>query len=62
MSKVVALMSMSLRRYVADANDGSPKFFRSFFFLGDIRSPPQAGTIRHDVPGVSAPSADHLRT
>jgi dihydrofolate reductase len=59
MAKVVAIMSMSLDGYVADANDGVAEVF-DWYFSGDVEVPmPTTGsdmTFR-----VSAPSADHLR-
>ena len=35
MSKVIALMSMSLDGYVADANDGVEEVF-AWYFAGDV--------------------------
>jgi dihydrofolate reductase len=59
MTKVVALMSMSLDGYVADANDGVDEVFH-WYFSGDVEVPTASGasgmTFR-----VSEPSADHLR-
>ncbi|HXG69589.1 MAG TPA: dihydrofolate reductase family protein [Gemmatimonadaceae bacterium] len=59
MTKVIALMSMSLDGYVADANDGVAEVF-DWYFSGDVDVPTASGgsgmTFR-----VSAPSADHLR-
>jgi dihydrofolate reductase len=59
MAKVVALMSMSLDGFVADANDGVAEVF-DWYFSGDVEVPTASGnsgmTFR-----VSAPSADHLR-
>jgi dihydrofolate reductase len=59
MTKVVAIMSMSLDGYVADANDGVAEVF-DWYFSGDVEVPTASGrsgmTFR-----VSAPSADHLR-
>ena len=59
MTNVVALMSMSLDGYVADANDGVDEVF-DWYFSGDVDiSMPGA---RSDMTfHVSAPSADHLR-
>ncbi len=58
-SKVVALMSMSLDGYVADANDGVAEVF-DWYFSGDVDVPTASGasgmTFR-----VSPPSAEHLR-
>ncbi len=60
MSKVVALMSMSLDGYVADPDDGVDEVF-AWYFAGDVEVPTPAAesgfTFR-----VSAPSADHLRS
>jgi dihydrofolate reductase len=59
MTKVVAIMSMSLDGYVADANDGVTEVF-DWYFSGDIDVPtPSTGSdfTFH----VSAPSADHIR-
>jgi len=59
MTKVVAIMSMSLDGYVADANDGVSEVF-DWYFSGDVEVPTASGnsgmTFR-----VSEPSADHLR-
>jgi dihydrofolate reductase len=59
MTKVVAMMSMSLDGYVADANDGVTEVF-DWYFSGDVEVPmpiPMPDmTFR-----VSAASADHLR-
>lgn len=59
MSKVVAIMSMSLDGYVADSNDGVTEVFDWYFSSGDVEvhiegSDPM--TFR-----VSQPSAAHLR-
>jgi dihydrofolate reductase len=59
MSKVVALMSMSLDGYIADANDGVDEVF-DWYFSGDVEVPmpiPTSDFTFH----VSAPSADHVR-
>ena len=59
MAKVVALMSMSLDGYVADANDGVAEVF-DWYFSGDVEvstASMSSGMTFH----VSAPSADHLR-
>lgn len=57
MTKVVALMSMSLDGYVADANDGVAEVF-AWYFSGDVEVP----TANPDFTfRVSAPSAGHLR-
>ena len=59
MAQVVALLSMSLDGFVADANDGVAEVF-DWYFSGDVEVPTASGnsgmTFR-----VSAPSADHLR-
>jgi dihydrofolate reductase len=59
MAKVVAIMSMSLDGYVADANDGVTEVF-DWYFSGDVEIPmPSAGS---DMAfHVSAASADHVR-
>ncbi len=59
MSKVVALMSMSLDGYVADANDGVAEVF-DWYFSGDVEVPTASGTSGMTF-HVSAPSAEHLR-
>ena len=57
MSKVVALMSMSLDGYVADANDGVDEVF-DWYFSGDVKVPTPTTKFTFQV---SPPSADHLR-
>jgi len=57
MTKVVALMSMSLDGYVADANDGVAEVF-DWYFSGDVEIPTGSTDFTFHV---SAPSADHLR-
>ena len=59
MTKVVAIMSMSLDGYVADANDGVAEVF-DWYFSGDVEVP-TASTRSGMTFHVSAPSADHLR-
>ncbi len=59
MTKVVAIMSMSLDGYVADANDGVAEVF-DWYFAGDVEVP-TASTTSGMTFHVSAPSADHLR-
>jgi dihydrofolate reductase len=60
MTKVVAIMSMSLDGYVADANDGVAEVF-DWYFSGDVEVP--MPTPRPDFTfRVSPPSADHLRS
>jgi len=59
MTKVVAIMSMSLDGYVADANDGVTEVF-DWYFSGDVdvtTASPTSGMTFH----VSAESAEHLR-
>jgi len=57
MSKVVALMSMSLDGFVADPDDGVDEVF-AWYFAGDVEvvTADPRFTFR-----VSAPSAEHLR-
>jgi dihydrofolate reductase len=59
MSKVVALMSMSLDGYVADANDGVDEVF-DWYFSGDIEVPVKSPTMDMTF-RVLEPSAEHLR-
>ena len=59
MTKVIAIMSMSLDGYVADANDGVAEVF-AWYFSGDVEVPTASGTSDMTF-RVSAPSADHLR-
>ena len=49
MTKVVAIMSMSLDGYVADANDGVAEVF-DWYFSGDVEVPDSEHEIGHDVP------------
>lgn len=59
MSKVIAIMSMSLDGYVADPNDGVAEVFDWYFNSGDVEIHPGGSdpmTFR-----VAAPSAEHLR-
>jgi dihydrofolate reductase len=59
MAKVVAIMSMSLDGFVADANDGVAEVF-DWYFSGDVdvsTSSPTMDMTFH----VSPPSAEHLR-
>ena len=53
MTKVVALMSMSLDGYVADANDGVADVF-DWYFSGEVEVPTASGYLRHDVPRLAA--------
>jgi dihydrofolate reductase len=59
MSKVVALMSMSLDGYVADRNDGVAEVFGWYFNSGDVEF--NTGGADPMTFKVSAPSAVHLR-
>jgi dihydrofolate reductase len=59
MTKVVALMSMSLDGFVADASDGVAEVF-DWYFSGDVEVPTASGSSGMTF-RVSAPSADHLR-
>src|SRR6478752_3926966 len=59
MSKLIAIMSMSLDGFVADANDGVGEVFDWYMSSGDVEFHTGGGdpmTFR-----VSAPSAQHLR-
>jgi dihydrofolate reductase len=57
MSKVVALMSMSLDGYVADEKDGVDEVF-DWYFSGDVEVPTPTSAFTFNV---SEPSADHLK-
>ena len=59
MSKLVAIMSMSLDGYVADANDGVAEVFDWYFNSGDVEF--DAGGADAMTFKVSGPSAGHLR-
>src|SRR5512133_2456811 len=59
MSKVVALMSMSLDGYVADSDDGVAEVFAWYFNSGDVEF--HTGGTDPMTFTVSAPSAEHLR-
>ncbi|HEX6606418.1 MAG TPA: dihydrofolate reductase family protein [Chloroflexia bacterium] len=59
MSKVIAIMSMSLDGYVADRNDGVADVFDWYFTSGDVAFP--AGGADPMTFQVSGPSAAHLR-
>ena len=59
MTKVVAIMSMSLDGFVADANDGVAEVF-DWYFSGDVEVPTASGSSGMTFQ-VSPPSADHLR-
>jgi dihydrofolate reductase len=60
MSKVVALMSMSLDGFVADANDGVAEVFDWYMNSGDIEF--NTGGSDPMTFKVSEPSAEHLRS
>jgi len=60
MTKVVALMSMSLDGFVADANDGVDEVF-DWYFSGDVEVATTSETMRMAF-HVSQPSAEHLRS
>jgi dihydrofolate reductase len=59
MTKVIAIMSMSLDGFVADPNDGVAEVF-DWYFSGDVEVPTASGTSGMTF-RVSPPSADHLR-
>ena len=59
MTKVIAIMSMSLDGYVADANDGVDEVF-DWYFAGDVEVPTASATTGMTF-RVSPPSADHLK-
>src|SRR6266545_1414784 len=59
MTKVVAIMSMSLDGYVADATDGVAEVF-DWYFSGDVEIPMPSATSDTTF-RVSPPSADHVR-
>ncbi len=59
MSKVVAIMSMSLDGYVADVEDGVAEVFDWYFNSGNI--PFHTGGAEPMTFRVSAPSAEHLQ-
>src|SRR2546426_2241664 len=59
MSKVVAIMSMSLDGYVADRNDGVAEVFDWYMNSGDVEI--HTGGADPMTFKVSAPSAEHLR-
>src|SRR3954464_7433520 len=59
MSKVVAIMSMSLDGFVADPNDGVAEVFDWYFNSGDVEF--HTGGSDPMTFKVSEPSADHLR-
>jgi len=59
MSKVVAIMSMSLDGYVADDHDGVAEVFAWYFNSGDVEF--DTGGADPMTFKVSEPSAEHLR-
>jgi hypothetical protein len=59
MSKVVAIMSMSLDGYVADPNDGVAEGFDWYLSSGDVEF--HTGGSDPMTFRVSGPSAEHLR-
>jgi dihydrofolate reductase len=61
MTKLIALMSMSLDGYVADSNDGLEEVLDWYFSSGDVEVPLASGTSGMTF-HVSAPSAEHLRS
>jgi dihydrofolate reductase len=60
MSKVVAIMSMSLDGYVADGHDGVAEVFDWYFASGNVEF--HTGGSDPMTFKVSAPSAEHLRS
>lgn len=60
MSKLIAIMSMSLDGYVADLNDGVAEVFDWYFHSGDVAF--EAGGSDPMTFQVSEPSAEHLRS
>jgi dihydrofolate reductase len=60
MSKVVAIMSMSLDGYVADRNDGVAEVFDWYFNSGDVEI--HTGGADPMTFNMSGPSAEHFRT
>ncbi|HEX7315710.1 MAG TPA: dihydrofolate reductase family protein [Pyrinomonadaceae bacterium] len=59
MSKVIAIMSMSLDGFVADPDDGVAEVFDWYFNSGDVEI--HTGGSDPMTFKVSAPSAEHLR-
>src|SRR5829696_4743762 len=59
LSKVVAIMSMSLDGFVADPNDGVAEVFDWYFNSGDVEF--HTGGADPMTFKVSGPSAEHLR-
>lgn len=60
MSKVIAIMSMSLDGFVADRDDGVAEVFDWYFSSGDVEF--QTGGSDAMTFKVSAPSAEHIRS
>jgi len=60
MSKIVAIMSMSLDGYVADRNDGVAEVFDRYMNSGNVEF--QTGGSDPMTFKVSPPSAEHLRS
>lgn len=60
MSKLVAIMSMSLDGFVADANDGVGDVFAWYFNSGDVEV--HTGGADPMTFKVSGPSAEHIRS
>jgi dihydrofolate reductase len=60
MSKLIAIMSMSLDGFVADPNDGVAEVFDWYFSSGDVEF--HTGGSDPMTFRVSEPSAEHLRT
>ena len=60
MSKLIALMSMSLDGFVADSNDGVAEVFDWYFTSGDVEF--HTGGADSMTFKVSGPSAEHLRS
>jgi dihydrofolate reductase len=60
MSKVVAIMSMSLDGYVADPDDGVAEVFDWYFTSGDVEI--RTGGSDPMTFSVSGPSAEHIRS
>jgi dihydrofolate reductase len=61
MSKVIALMSMSLDGFVADENDGVDEVFDWYFSSGDVEIATASATSDMTF-HVSEASAEHLRS
>ena len=60
MSKVVAIMSMSLDGFVADRDDGVDEVFDWYFTSGDVEI--HTGGAHPMTFRVSGPSAEHIRS